>query len=422
MRLVLVLALAGCFGKPGFSQRDAPGADDDSSCHPSKPSAPGITIMGGVAPLVTMDNSSIGFPDDSSRYPMPNHLNLGVVDLMPSAEGCSAEAKIGLAAFPLYKLSADTGINSPGHSLNRVVSGPAFTLFQVDWMHGFGVSACGGPTEGHGNTSFGMFPDGRVVRNDTFTPTSAALDISQDPPPPSACQCAEAPSATTFAVTSYTALATSQLTALTLGDATMDTAGLPALHTDVDVPGACVRASNGGHLAVRWDLIDGPDPTVFPTRIRSVQSPTQLLTALVYDWVPPGVQPTLTANTTFGLRTHMLLDSTPDGTTCVQMQSRLRAFVNTPALRFDAQLVAYGSTGVFLDQARTYDAPVQVTSSGGTIPTGFTIGIRFPGASAISTSRDADRVVWQRESDGLFFVFFRDPLLGGETITITPEC
>lgn len=230
-----------------------------------------------------------------------------------------------------------------------------------------------------------MFPDGRVVRNDTFTPTSAALDISQDPPPPSACQCAEAPSATTFAVTSYTALATSQLTALTLGDATMDTAGLPALHTDVDVPGACVRASNGGHLAVRWDLIDGPDPTVFPTRIRSVQSPTQLLTALVYDWVPPGVQPTLTANTTFGLRTHMLLDSTPDGTTCVQMQSRLRAFVNTPALRFDAQLVAYGSTGVFLDQARTYDAPVRVTSSGGTIPTGFTIGIRFPGASAIST-------------------------------------
>ena len=79
MRLALLLVVAGCFGKPGFTQRDAVADDDDApACTPSQPTAPGIVIDSSTGPLVTMlGDVAIGFADELNQYPMPDRLTIG---------------------------------------------------------------------------------------------------------------------------------------------------------------------------------------------------------------------------------------------------------------------------------------------------------------------------------------------------------
>ena len=404
----MLLLAAGCFGKPGFTQRDAAG-DDAPACTPSQPSAPGITMDSATGPLVTMlGNVSIGFADELNRYPMPDRMSVGGLDVVGPREGCQYEDQIGVAVFPVYSIAAQM---PPGtiHHLERLHVGPAFTALQTVWNYPL-PNCVGGATVGTGNTTWSIFPDGKIVRNDTITPTMTTDITSMN------CRCVNA---TDFLVTSYAAFRTQTLRALTFDNDATEQATLPVAAVYPSHRSACVTTMNNGRIAMMWDRIDNMDPVPAPTRMRIGQmTPTgNNITAFVYDMVPsmPMVT-TLIHETSYGIRTHMLLDAGIGDADCVRMQSTLSSFVNIQALLIDGMQIAYSAQGVF-DDGRTHAGPITVS---GTLPAGFTVRVRIPGFRAIRTASAQDQVIWQVEGDGDFYVFFREPLVS--SITITPEC
>jgi hypothetical protein len=411
MRLALLLLAAGCFGKPGFKQRDAAG-DDDAVCTPSQPSAAGIVVDSATGPLATMlGNVAIGFADELSRYPMPDRLTVGGLDVVGPRAGCQFEDQIGVAVFPVYSIAAQVPLGTT-HHLERLHVGPAFTALQTSWN--YSLPTCpGGASVGTGNTVWSIFPDGKIVRNDTIVPTMTT-DIMT-----TGCQCSGGGGVTNFIVTSYTAFRTQTLRALTFDNDGTESVTLPTAGVYPSHRSACVTTTTSGRIAMMWDRVDNMDPVPAPTRIRVSQiTPTaDNLTAFVYDMVPstPAVT-TLVHGTSYGIRTHMLLDAGTGDANCVAMQSTLTSFVNIQALSMDGATVAYSAQGVFDDQ-RAHAAPVMLS---GTLPAGFTVRVRFPGFHAIRTSRAQDQVIWQVEGDGDFYVFFREALVS--SITITPEC
>lgn len=407
MRVAMLLVAAGCFGKPGFTQRDS-GSD---TCTPSQPSAPGVTIDGTTGPLVTMPgNVAIGFADELLAYPMPDRLIIGGLDVIAQAAGCANEDRVGVAIYPIYSVAAQTPSGGMEHHLERLHVGPAFTSVETRWE--YAQAGCtGGAALGEGHTTWSFFPDGKVVRNDTVVPsTTSTID-------PTGCQCSSAAGVEAFIVTSYTTFDTTRLRTLTIPSDDDEPASLPG-GIIMTQPSACVTTQTGGRVAVAWDRVDNMDPPVPPTRLRmQIPSGPNNITALVYDFVPstPAVMSIL-QNRSFAVRTHMLLDQGMGHGTCVAMLEALAAYVNIQPLMIQGLPVAYNEQGVF-DDARTYDEPITLS---GTLPPGFTVRVRFPGFHAISTSAQKQGVVWQVEGDGEFFVFFPEALTS--PLTITPEC
>lgn len=429
MRLALAFALAGCFGKPGFSGRDAAtgdaaadvGPDTPMACSPSRPSAPGL----GVATASTdthvafLDGSQVGFRSALSRYPLPDRLIVGGQNLVASPEGCAFEDQVGLAAYPVFSVGAQALTGNPTHALDVEVQGPALTSLRTSWSLVLPSACSAAQTQATGNTSWTFFPDGKVVRNDTITPAETS-DLMTG----GGCNCPGAVGAGTFLVTSYTTLEASLLSAVTRpGQAEQQ--ALPPQGVIGGAPGACARGTSGGKVAVWWDRLDNQDPATPPTRLRHEANMGNAhdIVAFVYDMVSDASPvSTIAAGTSYGIRTHMMLNA--GGLPCTDLLTRLEAFASTQPLTISpvgmpgGGQVAYSALGVF-DDATSYTGPVTIT---GALAPGFAVSLRFPGFTAVATDRAADRVVWQRSSDGTFTLFFLDDLGAGAPITVTPEC
>jgi hypothetical protein len=130
---------------------------------------------------------------------------------------------------------------------------------------------------------------------------------------------------------------------------------------------------------------------------------------------------TIGQGASFGIRTHMVLSG--GGRPCTDLLDDVESFAASTMLTVtpssgSPMSVPYNTFGVFEDN-RTHGGPVTIT---GTVPPGFAVSLRLPGFTALSTDRDQARVIWQREPDGRFFVFFRDGLSTSAPITVTPEC
>ena len=433
MKLALVLVLAACFDKPRFSGRDAAVGGDDApidmatdiaidtpiACTPSKPSAPGMIVDTNPAnTTVTMlDGSSIGFRNVLNRYPFPDRLVVAGQNLVATPEGCQFEDQVGVSAYPVYSVGAQpVTAGNITHVLDVLVQGAAYTLLETHWTIPI-PSVCGSSqTMGAGNTTWAFFPDGKVVRNDVITPTvSSAITASPT------CNCMGATGATNFLVTSYTTFEASRLSAVTrAGDAEQQT--LPG--SIQNARGACARGMAGGKVAVYWDRLDGNDPAPTPTRLRRDTnfSTNHEIFAFVYDMVTfVNMASTMTAGMSYGIRTHMLLHS---GTSpCTELLTEVESFAAAQQLMITPSggtplPVDYGRDG-FFDDMTAHAGPVTIR---GAAPAGFAVRLRFTGYTAVSTDRAADRVVWQREMDGSFTVFFVDGLGPTTPITVTPEC
>jgi hypothetical protein len=109
--------------------------------------------------------------------------------------------------------------------------------------------------------------------------------------------------------------------------------------------------------------------------------------------------------------------------TCTELMATAQSFTVTQPIDVgpvggSTVPVIYNADGVY-DDATTYTGPIRIA---GTVPPGFAVHLRFPGFTAVSTNRPASRVVWQRQMDGTFIVFFLDGLDALAPTTVTPEC
>ena len=418
MRLVVALALAGCFGKPGFSGKDAAaGEDGPGTCTPTKPTGTGLTVDVSAADthVTFLDGSLVGFSNANTRYPLPNRLIVANQDLVATPEGCAYEDQVGVAVYPVFNIGAQTLTGNPTHALEPEIVGPAYTLLRTHWTIAL-PGGCGGTTRGSGNTSWAFLPDGKIVRNDTITPTEM-VNISAGV----GCSCPSG-GGSNFLVTSYTTFELSRLSAVTRSDDGADQNFVPA--TSIAARGACARGTMGGKVAVWWDRLDSNDPAVAPTRLRHDTNPgtSHAIFAFVYDMVrSQDMATTLTAMASYGIRTHMLLSAGQP--TCTDMLATVQSFavvqqIDVGPAGGSSIPVNYNADGVY-DDSTTYTGPITID---GTVPPGFAVHVRFPGFTAVSTNRAADRVVWQRQTDGTFILFFRDGLDAIAPITVTPEC
>lgn len=420
MKWAAAVALAGCFGKPGFTHRDASTADEDAAvCAPTKPSAAGMMVNTDPANTVAtlLDSSQIGFANVFTQYPMVDRLIAAGQNLVAAPEtSCNFEDRVGVAVYPVYNIGPEPSNGT--HLLDLVSVGPAFTRLRTVWTYQL-PAACGSTARGTGNTEWSIFPDGKIVRNDTVVPS----ELSSLTAGTLGCNCSGAGAVTAFAVTSYTTLEATALSAVTLAGEAEQSSVPP--NTATNVAGACARGSDGGRLAVWWDRVDNMDPKMPPTRIRHAMNPATShdIVAFVYDFVTSGSMTSqIPAGTSYGIRTHMLLTREP--VPCTTLLSTVQAFsvispmTIAPVTGGAAQPVSYNQQGVF-DDVRPFTGPVTVS---GTLPPGFAVSLRFPGFTAVSTDRTAERVIWQRQMDGSFVVFFRDGLSPQSTITVTPEC
>lgn len=432
MRLVLALALAGCFGKPGFSGRDAATGDGDApvdspadvsidspSCTPSKPSAQGLQVDADPTNthVTFRDTAMFGFRNALTRYPMPDRLVVGGQNLVASPEGCGFEDAVGVAVFPIFTIGAQSLIGNPTHALDVEVSGPAYTLLRTHWTIQLPTPCSPLPTQAAGNTAWAFFPDGKVVRNDTIVPGDMAAVTAG----PAGCNCSGATGIDYSLITSYATFETSSLSAVTRsGDPEQQS--VPAAGVINSAVGACARGTSMGKVAMYWDRLDNQDPATPPTRLRRAVNGTSGhdIFAFVYDIFTTASDAAIPQDASYGIRTHMMLNN--GVLPCTDLLANIEAFATANPLMMGPAgalaVVPYSADGVF-DDAASHTGPIRIQ---GTLPAGFAVHVRFPGFTAVSTDRAADRVVWQRHPDGSFTLFFLDGLGAPTPITVTPEC
>lgn len=430
MRLAVAVALAGCFGKPAFSGKDGAVGDDAAidmaidtplACTPSKPSAAGLVVDTTPADtrVMFLDGSLLGFRNVLTRYPMPDRLIVGGQNLVAAPEGCAFEDAVGIAVYPIFNIGSQTLAGAPTHGLDADMVGPAFTQLRTQWTIQLPNPCSPTPTQAAGNTSWGFFPDGKVVRNDTIVPG----DMAPVTPGASGCNCPTAGMGTTNAlVTSYTTFEATQLSAVTRAGEPEQSL-LPSPGVLQGALGACARGTAQGKVAVYWDRPDGMDPVPRPTRLRRVTNGANSnhdIVAFVYDIfaTQPGVA--IPQDASYGIRTHMMLNG--GSLPCTDLLANVEGFAGAQPLMIGPAgslgMISYTSGGVF-DDNTPYTGPIRIQ---GTLPSGFAVRLRFPGFTAVATDRAADRVVWQRHTDGSFIVFFKDGIDGTTAITMTPEC
>ncbi len=356
--------------------------------------------------------AELAFADETSTVPMPTRLTLNDTNFLASRETCSIEDQSGIAMYPSFQMSPGAGLlNTPVHSLLRMVTGPAYSQFRVNWRRSF---TCNVANVAEGETFFSVFPDGRIVRNDVVLPSNSPTPVNGTG---CACQGAGGPD---FFVTSFYAFERARIAQFARINQGFGAFPGPVLPGEL---GGCFTLTSGGAVALYWDFVNSELPTPAPTRLRSATNlnaePDHLVLSFIYDLHLGEIQQGLNV----GVRTTMVLD--PDEDDCIRLSNRTVAKADQPAIQITGaaapSTVIANGFGVYSDPM-PHDGPVTITvGPAGPVAAGFAVTMFLPG-TAISTNRPAGDVVWQREGDGRFYIWFREGLSGAETITITPEC
>jgi hypothetical protein len=433
LRVVVALVAAGCFSKPGLSQRDA-GTGDDGSIDGAGDGGQCDPPTGGLTRTSNaFDQVIVGVPTgpsitfaDPTKYPFPVAINIGAEQLVPNAGGCGREDQVGVAVFPVYSIAGNQNPTLPNHPLDLEVDGPAYKQLRTNWTyeHDEECQVGDGVINGSGNTAWGFYPDGRVVRYDYLSPATAGTHR-----PTNACSCLQ--NTMTWTITSFFSFESamiSSLTAVHSGGADPEgttpipgresTTSPPDLNPDVqDAVGACFTTPGGARTAVRWDVSSEGRRD---TRIRAF--PPQI--TFVHDLVPgggAGADDMMSSADTFGLRTHMFLQPSGATATCTQLNTALARHAASPSARVDGTMIAVDGLGFYDDTImnRTHTTAATFTAAFGPIDDGWALRIKFPGFRSITTSVPSR---WQHESDDTFYIFFPDALDNNASVTITPQC
>lgn len=404
----ILLLAAGCFSKPaapvtdaGLDASDADALGDAPRCTST---AAGLSYDAGRREIQWPTTGMyLAFGDPAQGAPMPVALAVTDLDLVADPEGCMLEDQIGVAVYPSYHVAAGNG--AVGGSLVHEVSGPAYQQFTVTWS----VSSWCVNASGSGSSTFGVFPDGRIVRRDSVMPSSASFMA------PMCTGCPNNTPASAFVVTTYTALEHDRLGWLATYEAqteTLLTESLRDTNTNLPVSGGCVVDDNQGRLAVISDQATRNDQRV---RVQENAMTSHWEVVFVNDLVEATG---LTGGQAHQVRTTYLL--APTGTTCMALFQRADAVRSLPALEIPGASIPAGDDQIY--HLGDQPLPLQLsTVAPNGIPAGFTISVVLDGVSAIEVpGLGANDVIWQRDpATDTFHVWFRHPVGMGQQVTIT---
>lgn len=397
------LALGACFSKPppNVAPDDAAHDASDDAGQDAGPSDAAFDAC-PVAPPTGMSvvGQTIAWPSGMRlRFASPPALELPAAwelstcgpPLIAPSLGCGVEDGVGIAVFPAHHVSAQTNQNLLRESQTTWTRGTAYAEVSTYWIADLTIDCNNESVEAV--VTFGMFPDGRIVRVDTVTlPTIGAVGM-----------CSTCGSGDTFYVTSYAALSRS---------------GLLAAHVPPDPPGplpmsgatiedrdaACVLDTAGNRVAIVWDRFSGG----VDSRLRSL--PNAL--ALVYDLHVA----TMLAGEQRGLRTTYVTSVTP--TTCAALIQRAREVNAAPGA---LTVTGMSSTPAPAEPTGVYrytgiETGTLVVRTTAAVPPGFVIS--FPSTGTFSTSLTAGSYEISIANSRLF-LWSRDGLAAGSSFTVT---
>ncbi|GEM_PF-4415159 len=407
---VAALVLAGCFSKPGLSREDAgmdAGSDAAGTCTQAQASQPGVRVSTAPSPVVTvMPDFDVGFASDLGSYPMPEQISLGGDQLLAAPfASCSEEDRVGVAVYPNFLIAADSTTNT--RSLERAVVGPAYTELVTHWAYELPTTCGGTDNRSRGTTSWGFFPDGRIVRHDTVVPSDENDGIT------ATCPCGGAGNSS-FIITSFFVLARAVLAEVVQPSVGEGNASPPVIAAPVVLqhdPSVCVRSVGGARLAMSWR--ESPVDPIVPTRIRGLTNSV----AIVYDMSNSELS-TVGEDTEFAVTTILRASTALAPVDCATLTTQVTNHFATPLLQAGAGTYTANERG-FYELPLPFSEPFTIRPSGGSIQGAFTISVQLPDFTGVATS--AENIVWQRDGD-LFTITFLQNLISGDTITVTPVC
>jgi hypothetical protein len=320
---------------------------------------------------------TVEFGDHAVR--MPQRILVDGVNLVGTGS-CPTESGIGIGLYPVLDAVAPAlgGADATG-SLTVTLAGPTIARVTVDWAAPY---TCNGSQQrAHGTSTFTIFPNGRIVRNDTAKPTETTFvnDTVND------CGCG-GPS--NFFFTSFWMFS--------LGQTVMPN-GSPL--TDAAMAG-CVMYQDHA-IGVAW-----PDTS---TRILMFDGGS----AFVHDWLNDSdTLPAIEREVTSAI----MLSKQIAPTNCGDILANLDDF----PIMVAGSAVVTDDGGIYLDP-RQHSDPV-VISAPRRVPRGFAVSLDVGGFAEVTRSPEAEGDWYATQPDGDRTVFwFRDGLGVGETISIDPQ-
>ncbi|HET7505883.1 MAG TPA: hypothetical protein VFK02_32915 [Kofleriaceae bacterium] len=388
--LAAALAVPGaaCLSEPAYQPANAVSYAEDGT---------GGTISGA--------GFSLHFASGTGFH-LPDALKLDGTDLLGHDPGamCFAESEAGFLIAPTPRISADGGAPAVSSQLAPVLRGPAIVQVQLDWT---GQFACNRARVPGGSSTFTVFPDGRIVRHDTIDDANP----DEDGFSPQECECASGGDGL-FTISSYWTLAQAPFRQLyTSGQ--VDGLGLP-MPEEPNLGTACF---DGGtfQVAVAW----------LPTEDRNTT--TILASGPLYG---------LHLRKVFGESTIDPLKWSADTALvlehggCKSALDRADDYSARPELTINgAAVTAPARDGIYGSDQGTEPPGVPVAGRHaeltGMVKSSFAVWLRFAGSVGTVRAKLAGaNGPWylpQRVDDHSWIVWFRDPLVTGQLITIDAE-
>jgi len=354
---------------------------------------------------------SLHFAGDGFHF--PDKLTIGSIDdvLGHAPEGCHDESAVGITIAPTLRISADSKATQATNALMPVLRGPAAVQVKLDWASQF-QCADNSSVLPRGTSTFTVFPDGRIVRDDRLEDPNP-----QNPPAPVAGVCICDPNETTtsgFTVSSHWTFAQEHFQNLYSPDPTM----LPFKdQQEVISPSTACIAGDAFQVGFAW-------PTVGMATIHGAGT---LLAFGRYNTINSSVLDT------FPWENSLAMFIERGGKDCTTTLAHASAY-NMPltsalSINGSQPISASIHDGIYGGAGDNGPPGVMLMSDRveltGTVGSSFAVWLQFPHAvdslRATLPGMSGPWYVPQQVGDDSWIVWFRDALSPNQTITIEPN-
>jgi len=337
----------------------------------------------------------------------PDALHVDGVDILGHAPAatCFGESEAGIGLEPSPRISPDSDVDLARSDLRITLRGPAVVQAEVTWATRL---SCNADHEPQGTATFTVFPDGRIVRHDSF------VDDASEQLSPIACACDGR--LAWFTISSYWSFTRSTFSSLNVPnqegllvpDDGMEASNLPV---------ACL-ASGNYQLSSGWR--DQKSSTIHR----------------VGDLLAVGRYGLFKSNTLYNFRWASSAALLVDRSDCKTGLIRAGEYAapspltvtsaTTPVAQSELDGIYGGDAGSGAPGIELSDMRTELR---GPVKSSFAVWLRFPRASeavrATLTSDAGDRAagVWylpQQTDERSWILWFRDPLLANQTILVEP--
>lgn len=371
-RVWVLFMVAACADVPTPPQFDGPGlvvSTDSVGTH-----------------VDSYNTNNFSFIFSATGAKLPIQLTANEKDYLGTSTACAADSGVGFTVAPALTVAG--GSPASTSTLTVIDPGPGVVKVRVAFNSAY---SCPSATAISGTSDFTIFPSGRIVREDSVSPTTQALT------PSATCGCAAAQQ--NFAFSSAW---------------TFDGIGATQVQEDnspvaPDVFLACTMyGTTHPGLGVAFANIAGSH-----TRFHTGATATH---AIDFD----------ADATSLATDTKVMTSAVQIGAAMETCQQLLVPLVDVP-LQIGAQTYPYTDhDGVYRDVnggART--AAFDIVATTRPVPSGFAVSVDLGGADHATIVKTPDSGVAvgvpQHEADTHYLIFFPDGLAVGETITITPQ-